>query len=143
MEKYIINGVEVEYDTFALSNIELLEAESTRVNELISRAVGSNSAKELRIMCEAVLDFFDAIMGDGTSEKIFGRNEDVFDLIGGFYEFSAKVKEETAIRAAKLKELVQRGKTDQGMNREQRRAAERAKRREDAALMVAQKKHEE
>lgn len=135
MEKYIINGVEVEYDTFDLVNIELMENEKARLKELGEQKKGCNSVQDLRILCEAVFDFFDTVIGEGTSEKVFGGKMNVKDIFNAYAGFLVEVKSQCVLLHGGKKETVQ-------MNREQRRAAEREKRRAEAKAKVAKRNEE-
>lgn len=67
MDKYIVNGVEFEYDTFDLVNMEIYRDEVKRVAELaeLSKNVTvDNYVEIIREMCEGVLDAFDTIVGE-------------------------------------------------------------------------------
>lgn len=137
METYIINGVEVEYDTFDLVNMELFDSEVRRVSKSAEALKGADSTNYLqltRAACEDILDAFDTLLGDGMADKIFGGKVNAKIIPSAWVAFTQSV-------AAAMKG-VGNGST-QHMNREQRRAAERAERRKEAALRVAQKEHEE
>lgn len=119
MEKYIINGVEIEYDTFDLDNMERMDAAVKQiqedVNELQSRmANGEDSMKLLREQANLFLDFFDDVLGDGFAKKIFGDRVNILKIATGYQEFTNAVAEQQK----KLAETV--GKPT--INREQRRA---------------------
>lgn len=81
METYNINGVEIQYDTFDLVNLELYTNGVTeiadvgkRVKEMIQEDPAKNGIKAIRMMCNAFMDFFDVLCGEGTSKKCFGDN---------------------------------------------------------------------
>lgn len=120
MEKYIINGVEVEFDTFDLDCFETLSDAAQRVedgvNEIQSRKEnGEPSVKLLREQANLFLDFFDDVLGDGSAHKIFGGRVNILDIATGYKEFTDAV----AAQQKKLTEAV----GNKPMNREQRRAA--------------------
>lgn len=135
MEKYIINGVEVEYDTFDLVNIELMENEKDRLRELGEQKKNCSSVQDLRILCEAVIDFFDTVIGEGTSQKVFGGKMNVKDIFNSYAAFLSDVERQGALLHGGKKETLQ-------MNRDQRRAAEREKRRKEAKAKIAQRNAE-
>lgn len=136
MDKYIINGVEVEYDTFDLTNLELYGAEAERLHAKAeeANAVSKSGAPyteqiaALRELCEDLLDSFDCLLGEGMAEKIFGGRMNVMDITLAYKQFiddiTARVRAMQPVSAG---------------NREQRRAAERARRREEAAQRAAKR----
>lgn len=133
MEKYIINGVEVEYDTFDLTNMELFDSESKKIAEFIKNELSASSGfDKLREYAEMVRDFFDTVVGEGTSDKVFGDRDNIRDLRNGLMAFINKVVSAT--------NEFKNGYGGTGnQNRDQRRAAERQKRREEAAKRAAAK----
>lgn len=136
METYIINGHEVEYDTFDLVNIELFEAGVARVAET-AKTDAPITTGDLRTMCYAMLDFFDELCGEGTTMKVFGGRINIAELTAAYRKFVADVLEasrrlnfEQEPVADQPVEKVVSG--DRAMLREQRRAEaeERVKVRE-------------
>lgn len=120
MEKYIINGVEVEYDTFDLDNMERLadsvQALQDDVKDIQGRMKdGGDTFKLLREQANLMLDFFDDVLGDGAAKKIFGSRINILDIANGYKEFTSAV----AKQQAALAEVVAQP------NREQRRARDR------------------
>lgn len=133
MDTYIINGVEIEYDTFDLVNMEVYRDELKRVAKLaeLTKAVTADNYIEIiREMCEGVLDAFDTIIGEGTSELLFGGSLNAKTIPEAWQEFTTAVSEK----------MNAQGGSNAGnvvaLNREQRRAAERAARREAAKERV-------
>lgn len=115
MEKYMVNGQEVEYDTFDLDNMETYDEAVKRVAEVAQAedATDENYLVRMRETCNAILDAFDAFLGDGMAVKIFGNRVNVKTIMNGYHEFTGAV-----IAARKsLAETAPQG------NREQRRAA--------------------
>lgn len=132
MDKYIVNGVELEYDTFDLVNMEIYRDEVTRVAELaeLSKDVTvDNYVEIIREMCEVVMDAFDTIVGEGTSELLFGGRVNAKTVPQAWNDFTKAVAsnlKESGVNSAAVP-----------MNREQRRKAERERRREEARKRVA------
>lgn len=119
MEKYTINGVEVEYDTFDLDNIEKLDEAVQNILETVDglrerMAGGENAAALLREQANAFLDFFDDVLGDGSARKIFGDRVNILKIANGYREFTDAVAEEQ-------KKLAQTAGQPR-LNRDQRRA---------------------
>lgn len=131
MEKYTINGVDVEYDTFDLTNMELFASESKKVVEFIKNDLSAASGfDKLHEYVEIVRDFFDTLIGDGTAEKVFGERDNIRTIRNGYMDFVRKV-------VAATEEFQHEYDGAEKLNREQRRAAERQKRREEAAKRAA------
>lgn len=140
MDKYIINGVEIEYDTFDLVNMEVYDSEVKRVAAEAERLRGVELNRDnylgiLRGQCESIMDAFDCIVGEGTARMLFGTRVNVADILNAYGEFTGAV-------AARLGNLSggQTAPAPAG-NREQRRAAEREQRRAEAAERVRRKDH--
>lgn len=73
MERYVINGTEIEYDTFDLDNMERLEAASEKVRAAVgARSADESSIAGIRRNCEAMLHFFDEVLGEGAAHELFG-----------------------------------------------------------------------
>lgn len=134
METYIINGVEVEYDTFDLVNMEVYRDEVKRVaalHELSANVNEDNYVEIIREMCEGVMDAFDTVIGEGTSELLFGGKVNAKTVPNAWHDF---------VRA--VAEVMNGAHTAAPMNREQRRAAERAERRAAAQKRVEARQNE-
>lgn len=141
MDTYIVNGVSVEYDTFDLVNMELFGTEVERLKDFADSINGkqynafADSVADLREMCEGIKDFFDCVVGEGTSEKVFGTRVNALDMTQAYHNFVAEV-------SAKMQNGFS-APVALAMNREQRRAAEREKRRAEAAARSEAKRHAE
>ena len=141
METYIVNGVAIEYDTFDLVNMELFGTEVERLKDFADSINGkqynafADSVSDLREMCEGIKDFFDCVVGEGTYEKVFGTHVNALDMTQAYYNFVAEV-------SARMQNGFS-APVAPAMNREQRRAAEREKRRAEAAARSEAKRHAE
>lgn len=137
METYSINGVEVEYDTFDLVNMEVYRDEVKRVadlSELAKDVTTENYIEIIREMCEGVMDAFDTIIGEGTSNLLFGGKVNAKTIPAAWAEFTQAV-------AKVMNTDIPGAESNVPMNREQRRAAERAARREAAKKRVEERRH--
>lgn len=131
MEKYIINGVEVEYDTFDLDAMQLFDDEVKAIKEDVeaARDKGWNSENYIQVLreqCENILDFFDTVLGDGAARKVFGSRMNIRDIMEGYRKFTSDV-------AKTRSELKNTDGPAPATNREQRRPVERQRRRKEAA----------
>ena len=141
MDTYIVNGVSVEYDTFDLVNMELFGTEVERLKDFADSIKGkqyntfADSAADLREICEGITDFFDCVVGESTSEKVFGTRVNALDMVQAYHNFVAEV-------SARMQNGFS-APVAPAMNREQRRAAEREKRRAEAAARSEAKRHAE
>ena len=139
METYIVNGVSVEYDAFDLVNMELFGTEVERLKDFADSIKGkryetfTDSVSDLREMCEGIKDFFDCVVGEGTSEKVFGDRVNALDMTQTYHNFVSEVSAR-----------MQNGFSAPAVNREQRRVAEREQRRAEAAARAeAKRRHAE
>ena len=138
METYRINGIDVEYDTFDLANMELFDSEYRRVTDF-ARKVKDEAETEsyltvLRALCEEICDFFDVVLGEGTAQKLFGGRMNVREITDSYRSFTRDVVAQMGTQAAAgIAAAPAPG------NREQRRAALREQRRQEAAVRAREK----
>ena len=74
MEKFKVNGKEVEFDPFDLDAMEAYLAGTA-----------------LRRVCNAILDFFDDLLGEGRAVELFGQRVNVKDIFEGYRDFTTQV----------------------------------------------------
>ena len=82
-----ILGVELELNLFDADVLEVYEKENQRVVERIqdnSQYDGKTTAESIRYQCGVVNDFFDALFGEGTAEKIFKGKSDIKEHMEAF-----------------------------------------------------------
>lgn len=139
MDTYNINGVAVEYDTFDTVNMELFINELERVQKE-TEALPKNATAYMKGMCELVRDFFDTIIGEGTSDKCFGPRSNLKAIVFAYGDFVRRVAEEMVSIKDIANGLPVPGAAATPTNREQRRAEERARRRAEAAERVKLRK---
>lgn len=99
MDLYRINGVEIEYDTFDIDNMERLEEAVMSIQKgmealQIRKADGESPVKIVREQANIFLDFFDDVLGDGSARKIFGSKVNVLDIANGYKEFIGAVADQ-------------------------------------------------
>lgn len=145
METYNINGVEIQYDTFDLVNLELYTNGVTeiaevgkRVEEMIQEDPAKNGIKAIRIMCNAFMDFFDVLCGEGTSKKCFGDNVNTRDIIDAY----AKFCEEVSATVSSMKVDSNPPSSPSIMDDSRLRAEKRAKLRAEAEQRVKDRERE-
>lgn len=103
MDQYIVNGVEIDYDTFDLENMESYNEEVRRVAEEAGAELeGENSLGKLRRVCYAMMDAFDHLCGDGTAQKIFGSRVNVKAIYTGYNAFTTAVAKAEQAAAAEM-----------------------------------------
>lgn len=139
MEKYIINGVEFEHDTFELVNLELFKTETEEMATFFEELESSDmeGIEVIRVTCERIADFFDVVLGEGTFQKAFGGKMNIFVMV----EAAKKFISDMAANINGTAKIV--SSAPQLRNREERRAAERAKKREEARKKIERKKNGE
>ena len=115
MEKYVINGFEVEYDTFDLGSMEKLEKavkkvveNSTTAEEAAADRINENELDTIRRICEAMLRFFDEVLGEGAARELFGDRVNFRVIMEAYRKFNEDVKANTreAVQALTGKESV-------------------------------------
>lgn len=135
MENYTINGVEVAYDTFDIENMEVYDSEIRRVTEVcmgMKNLTDENYLQKTRAALEDIMDAFDCIIGEGTAAKVFGGRMNFKTILSAWQRFTDDVAKEIGTLNRNSSEQV-------SANREQRRAAERGKRRAEAKARIAKR----
>lgn len=119
-----ILGVELQYDFFDADELEIYERENKRVADRIKEPTqyeNKTTAEALRIQCGIVNDFFNAVFGEGTADKIFGGKNNIKDHMEAFGivaneamgcrgEFDAMVDKYSPNRAERRQEQRQQNK---------------------------------
>ena len=124
--KYVINGVEITYDTFDIDNMDRWDTEIKHVSDDTKMSIpGETPLQRLRRICNTILDFFDAVCGDGTAHQIFGDHVNVKDIYTSYNDFVSQVTRTSKQFAS---EMAAMHGTNTAGNRAQRRAIEFGKR---------------
>ncbi len=121
-DTYVINGVEITYDTFDIDNMDRWELSVKHVSDETKMSIpGETPLQKLRRICNTILDFFDAVCGDGTAQKIFGDQVNVKEIYTSYNDFVGQVtrtSKQFASDMAAMHEINSAG------NRAQRRSIE-------------------
>lgn len=92
MERFTVNGVQVEFDPFDLDVMDGYMAGLDRVDaERRVKAEGEAPTATLRRACNTILDFFDDQLGAGKAEELFGQRVNVKAIFEGYQEFTTQV----------------------------------------------------
>lgn len=81
-----INGVELDID---FTDADVLERIETGSKEVYKKAdelknTSMTPAEGIRQECKILKDFLDYVLGDGTSEKLFGSKNSLKDCLNAF-----------------------------------------------------------
>lgn len=136
METYIVNGKEIQYDTFEAANIELYMSEVKRISDGANKAkaTGENPLYAMREQCYNIMDFFDTVIGEGTAETLFGGSVNIRDVAQAFKDFTESVNRNMTELASVISgedapiqqpDVIRYSASAGAANREQRRAAAR------------------
>lgn len=122
MDQYIVNGVEIELDTFDVDCIERYETGLSHFSTVVESAVeGEPVANKLRRACHEIMNFFDDVVGEGTAEQIFKGRTNARECYEAYNRFITDV----SAKMAELKDTMVPEAVP--LNRQQRREAERRK----------------
>lgn len=123
MERFTVNGKEVEFDPFDLDSLDRYLSGLAKVDdERRVKLEGETTVETLRRTCEAVLDFFDEQLGEGKAEELFGQRINVRTIYDGFRGF---VEQVNACVGDYAKEACTNRVMPQTSNRAQRREEKR------------------
>lgn len=94
MERFTVNGKEVEFDPFDLDAMEAYMDGVALVEEQRKTDPADNGPVDaLRRMCSAIMDFFDDLLGEGRAEDLFGQRVNVKDIFEGYRAFTTQVND--------------------------------------------------
>lgn len=126
MERFTVNGTEVEFDPLDLDVMERYMAGLDKVdNERRVKVEGETTVGTLRRSCYAILDFFDDQLGEGEAEKLFGQKVNVKVIFDGYKAFTNQVN--TYIRDYGKTLMTEQTAPVVPLNRAQRRQSGRGK----------------
>ena len=81
-------GVELELDIFDVDEYERYEKEVREVDRKVNRSPEADkyktNAEKLRYQCTVVKEFFDAVFGEGTAEKLFHGKNNIRDCTSAY-----------------------------------------------------------
>lgn len=84
----IINGVEIEIDFTDADTIEKIDSGNkevlNKVKELEENIENIEPAEGIRQECKILKEFLDYVIGEGTSEKIFGKKNSLKECLKAF-----------------------------------------------------------
>lgn len=92
MERFTVNGTEVEYDIFDLDVMDGYQAGLALVAAAFQATQEDESPTDtMRRKCNAMLDFFDDQLGEGKAEELFGLRLNIKAIYDGYLEFIGQV----------------------------------------------------
>lgn len=92
MERFTVNGKEVEFDPFDLDAMEAyMEGAALVEKQRAAGPEGESPVAALRRVCDSILDFFDDLLGEGKAAELFGQRVNVKDIFDGYRDFTAGV----------------------------------------------------
>ncbi len=92
MERFTVNGKEVEFDPFDLDAMEAyMEGTALVEEQRTAGPAGEGPVDALRRVCSAILDFFDDLLGEGRAAELFGQKVNVKDIFEGYKDFTTGV----------------------------------------------------
>lgn len=126
VSKVTINGVELELNLLDADVIEKYE----NLNDEIMKKIqdpkayeGKSTAEGMRYQCRCVERFFDALFGEGTSERVFPKNNDLGNRLEAFGETAKLAKS----AGTELNTIIDKYAPGRVQNRAERRAAQKKK----------------
>ena len=92
MERFTVNGKEVEFDPFDLDAMEAyMEGTALVEEQRTAGPAGEGPVDALRRVCGSILDFFDDLLGEGRAAELFGQKVNVKDIFEGYRDFTTQV----------------------------------------------------
>ena len=128
--KINVNGVEFELnllDADVVEKYEHLNKEITRKIQDTKAYEGKTTAEGMRYQCRCVEEYFDKLFGNGTSAKIFPKNNDLGIRMDA-YGYVASLTADKQIT-----DITNKYSSQRTQNRAQRRAAKKNKNKFHAA----------
>lgn len=155
MKTYIVNGKEIQYDPYNPVNIELFHSEVKRIADYARKA--QENPENISVMdflhsqSNEMMEFFDTVVGEGTTSAIFGADTSLQDIADAYKGFAEEVTKDLTKLAAVLNSrvsnpnLLHYSPEAGAANREQRRreARERASKKAPSLIHADELNHNE
>ena len=111
MEKVTILGKTLQADFTSPLFAEKYENELLRANEEFNRATQAERGSEgLKIQCESVIHAFDTLFGDGSAQKVLGKETNLLVCLDAFVElcsvYQTQINPLIAEKAKKAREMM-------------------------------------
>lgn len=126
VSKVTINGIELELNLLDADVIEKYE----KLNDEIVKKIqdpkayeGKSTAESMRYQCRCVEQFFNDLFGEGTSERVFPKNNDLGNRLEAFGETAKLAKS----AGTELNTIIDKYAPGRVQNRAERRAAQKKK----------------
>lgn len=124
MSKVTINGVDLELDLMDADVVEKFEDLNKEIKKKIQDPQaydGLSTADGMRYQCRCVDEYFDALFGIGTAEKVFHKNNNLGIRMEGFAQVTALSGEAKTF----MDDLATKYGAGRVQNRQQRRAEQK------------------
>lgn len=124
MSKVTINGVDLELDLMDADVVEKFEDLNKEIKKKIQDPQaydGLSTADGMRYQCRCVDEYFDALFGIGTAEKVFHKNNNLGIRMEGFAQVTALSGEVKTF----MDDLATKYGAGRVQNRQQRRAEQK------------------
>lgn len=100
----IVNGVQLpDPDVSDVLFMEKLEREEALVTKTTKNLEGKTRAQIMRAQCNAIFNFFDNMLGDGTSRKIFGEKVNLITCVEAYEQVLTEIDRLDTEQASKLR----------------------------------------
>ena len=126
MNKFKVNGVDLEYDILELDEMERYYDVTDRITEELQNTEETERPVDrLRRVCESVLEGFDALFGAGTAREIFGDRIYVDDIMLGYTTMVNAMNEAMSAGTAEINAAMQAAPRNRAERRAQVRSTEK------------------
>ena len=92
-----IRGEEFEFDTLDFVQFETYERELLKLQSQMEKLKTKKMAKAsdyIKTVCTVCFNFFEAVLGDDASNKIFGESVNLRECLDAVGEFAGQVKDQ-------------------------------------------------
>ncbi|MDD2956449.1 MAG: AP endonuclease [Oscillospiraceae bacterium] len=117
----LFRNIELDFDVFDADTADLFEDALKTVKDTSKKKPGESNGDCIRLQCNTVFDFFDALFGEGFHREIFGDRTNLLECISAFKDFNDLVKDQRTRLDALAASI--NAVPAEPVNREQRRTA--------------------
>lgn len=126
MNKFKVNGVDLEYDILELDEMERYYDVTDRITEELQNTEETERPVDgVRRMCQAVIKGFDELFGAGTAREIFGDRIYVDDIMLGYTTMVNAMNEAMSAGTAEINAAMQAAPRNRAERRAQVRSTEK------------------
>lgn len=107
-----------DLDTFDPDVLEKIESETAKVLDTAEKSKQEEKkSSAIRMQCEAVVNYIDALWGEGTAEKVFNAKTNLIKSLKAFEEIQLGIKADTDMQSEEINKIINKYSPNRAVSR--------------------------